>query len=220
MKSLTAVGIVLKAALLVSTLFLLGAHATVATEYSQHFGALRKLSVAVAEAMPAEQYVFRPDPGSMTFGELISHIASTNFAFCSGLQDEDSPKAPVPADKDKDAVVKFLSSSFEYCSTVIPPSWPGSPARHVRACSPSSRPGRSLSPRQRHQATLLRNLNLFFGCTGAACTHNSSKHQVLLSRAKVHQVGPRLRAEFGLPSQQFAGRRECRRGCRSFALPR
>src|SRR5437773_9770860 len=75
MKSLTAVGIVLKAALLVSTLFLLGAHATVATEYSQHFGALRKLSVAVAEAMPAEQYVFRPDPGSMTFGELISHIA-------------------------------------------------------------------------------------------------------------------------------------------------
>ena len=120
MKSLTAVGIVLKAALLVSTLFLLGAHATVATEYSQHFGALRKLSVAVAEAMPAEQYVFRPDPGSTTFGELLSHIASTNFAYCSGLQDEDSPKAPVPADKDKDAVVKFLSSSFEYCSTVIP----------------------------------------------------------------------------------------------------
>jgi len=51
MKSLTAVGIVLKAALLVSTLFLLGAHATVATEYSQHFGALRKLSVAVAEGL-------------------------------------------------------------------------------------------------------------------------------------------------------------------------
>ena len=120
MKSLTVVAIILKVVLPVSTIFLPGAHAAIATEYSRHFGALRKLSVAVAEAMPAEQYVFRPDPGSMTFGELMSHIASTNFAFCSGLEDADSPKAPVPADKDKDAVVKFLSSSFEYCSTVIP----------------------------------------------------------------------------------------------------
>ncbi|HKV60318.1 MAG TPA: DinB family protein [Candidatus Acidoferrum sp.] len=90
------------------------------TEYSQHFNALRKLSVAVAEAMPAEQYVFRPDPGSMTFGELMSHIASTNYAFCAGLQDSNGPQTPSPGDKDKAAVVKFLSSSFEYCSTVIP----------------------------------------------------------------------------------------------------
>ena len=27
---------------------------------------------------------------------------------------------PSPSDKDKDAVVKFMSSSFEYCSAVIP----------------------------------------------------------------------------------------------------
>jgi uncharacterized damage-inducible protein DinB len=94
--------------------------AAAATEYSQHFGALRKLSVAVAEAMPPEQYAFRPDPGSMTFGELISHIAATNYAFCAGLQDSNLPQTPSPSDKDKVAVVKFLSSSFEYCSEVIP----------------------------------------------------------------------------------------------------
>jgi uncharacterized damage-inducible protein DinB len=93
------------------------AHATV-TEYSQHFGALSKLSVAVAEAMPPEQYPFRPDPGSMTFGELMAHIASTNYAFCAGLKDVDTPAFPSPADKD--AVVKFLSSSFDYCSSIIP----------------------------------------------------------------------------------------------------
>lgn len=89
------------------------------TEYSQHFNALRKLSVAVAEAMPPEQYTFRPDPGSMTFGELMSHIASTNYAFCAGLQDSSTPQRPAPSDKEKDAVVKFLSGSFEFCSTVI-----------------------------------------------------------------------------------------------------
>ena len=88
------------------------------TEYSRHFGALSTLSVAVAEAMPPEQYAFRPDPGSMSFGELISHIAATNYAFCAGLKDSAPPDTPAPSDKI--AVVKFLSSSFEYCSAVIP----------------------------------------------------------------------------------------------------
>ena len=66
-----------------------GSHAAVATdnEYAKHFGALSKLSVAVAEAMPMDEYPFRPDPGSMTFGELMSHIAMTNYAFCAGLKD-------------------------------------------------------------------------------------------------------------------------------------
>jgi uncharacterized damage-inducible protein DinB len=94
--------------------------AAATTEYSQHFGALRKLSVAVALAMPPEQYTFRPDPGSMTFGELMSHIAATNFSFCAGLQDSTAPQMPPPADKDKDALVNYLSSSFEYCAAVIP----------------------------------------------------------------------------------------------------
>ena len=95
-------------------------HAAQRTEYAQHFGALSKLSVAVAEAMPPEQYTFRPDPGSMTFGEVMAHIAATNYAFCAGLKDVDSPTLPSPADKDKDAVVKFLSGSFDYCSSIIP----------------------------------------------------------------------------------------------------
>jgi len=87
------------------------------TEYSKHFGALSKLSVAVAQAMPPEQYAFRPDPGSMSFGELMSHIASTNYAFCAGLKDSAAPSMPSP--KDKEDIVKFLSGSFEYCSGII-----------------------------------------------------------------------------------------------------
>jgi uncharacterized damage-inducible protein DinB len=90
------------------------------TEYAQHFGALSGLSVAVAQAMPADQYSFRPHPESMTFGELMLHIASTNYAFCAGLKDSDAPATPSPAATDKDAVVKLLSGSFEYCSSIIP----------------------------------------------------------------------------------------------------
>jgi uncharacterized damage-inducible protein DinB len=76
------------------------------------------LSVAVAQAMPPEQYAFRPHPESMTFGELMSHIATTNYQFCAGLKDADPPALPSPADKD--AIVKFLNSSFEYCASLIP----------------------------------------------------------------------------------------------------
>jgi uncharacterized damage-inducible protein DinB len=91
--------------------------ANAAGEYSKHFGALSKLSIAVAQAMPPEQYAFRPHPESMDFGELISHIATTNYQFCAGLKDSVPPALPSPTDKD--AVVKFLSDSFDYCSAVI-----------------------------------------------------------------------------------------------------
>lgn len=89
-----------------------------AGEYSKHLDALRGLSVAVAEAMPAEQYAFRPHPESMNFGELISHMATTNYQFCAGLKDSDPPALPTPSEKD--AIVKFLDASFGYCASVIP----------------------------------------------------------------------------------------------------
>ena len=89
-----------------------------AAEYAQHFAALSKLSIDVAQAMPPEQYAFRPDPPSMNYGELMSHIAQTNFAFCAGLKDTNPPATP--AATEKDAIVKYLSDSFAYCSTVIP----------------------------------------------------------------------------------------------------
>ena len=93
------------------------AQGNAAAEYSKHEPALSQMSVAVAETRPAERYGFRPHPESMTFGELMSHIASTNYQFCAGLKNSDAPALPSPADKE--AIVRFLSDSFQYCSTVI-----------------------------------------------------------------------------------------------------
>lgn len=88
-----------------------------AGEYAKHFAALSQLSIAVANAMPADKYSFRPHPESMTFGELMSHIATTNYQFCAGLKDTTPPKLPAPSGKD--AVVQFISDSFTYCSEAI-----------------------------------------------------------------------------------------------------
>jgi len=93
------------------------AQASAAGEYAKHFEALSTLSVEVAQAMPADQYTFKPHPESMDFGGLMAHIAGTNYAFCSGLKDTQAPKLAPP--KDKNGVVKLLSDSFAYCTDVI-----------------------------------------------------------------------------------------------------
>lgn len=108
------------ATLIASSVLAAGASAapsTAAGEYAKHFAALSGLSVAVAQAMPADQYGFRPHPESMDFGQLMSHIATTNYQFCAGLKGTQSPALPSPTDKE--GVVKFLSDSFAYCTDVI-----------------------------------------------------------------------------------------------------
>ena len=68
-----------------------GAAARSAADYARHFSALGRLSIAVAEAMPPGQYTFRPDPGSMSFARVVSHIAATKYQFRAGLKDVDPP---------------------------------------------------------------------------------------------------------------------------------
>ncbi len=117
MKFLGVIALAILAAFLPSAAGAAPASPSSAPEYSKHFAALAKLSVAVAQAMPADEYAFRPDPPSMTFAELMSHIAQTNYAFCYGLKDSQSPAMPVPTDKE--SIVKDLAASFSYCSGVI-----------------------------------------------------------------------------------------------------
>jgi uncharacterized damage-inducible protein DinB len=88
-----------------------------ATEFGIRWTKTRKLAVAVAEAMPAEQYAFRPGPGSMSFGEQMAHLAWGNYAFCEALNDKPAPAASTATAKD--ALVKLVGDSFDSCSTAI-----------------------------------------------------------------------------------------------------
>src|SRR2546423_13401725 len=36
-----------------------------------------------AEAMPAADYAFKPNPKVRSFGQLIGHVAAANFLFCA-----------------------------------------------------------------------------------------------------------------------------------------
>lgn len=87
-------------------------------EFLKHWSNAKELTIAVAEAMPADDYNFKPNPEEMSFGEQIEHIAGANFNYCSRLTGGKSPfKKPESADKT--GAMKVLTESFDYCSDAI-----------------------------------------------------------------------------------------------------
>jgi uncharacterized damage-inducible protein DinB len=84
------------------------------------FATIRRDLADSAEAMPAEDYAYRPHPDSRTFAALVGHVASANYFFCSmakGAPPNSTPAATGNFEKlsDKAALVKALNESLAYC---------------------------------------------------------------------------------------------------------
>jgi uncharacterized damage-inducible protein DinB len=67
-----------------------------------------------AEQMPEEYYTFRPTPDVRSFGELIVHIAESNFQMGAIALGKTAPMSKVNPTK-KDAL-EALKKSFDYCA--------------------------------------------------------------------------------------------------------
>jgi uncharacterized damage-inducible protein DinB len=82
--------------------------------FARHWQTSKEFTVAVAEAMPAEGYDFKPSPEEMSFGQLMIHTAdenSSSFARAAGTKALDMPAAT-----DKQTAIKFLTDSFDKCA--------------------------------------------------------------------------------------------------------
>jgi uncharacterized damage-inducible protein DinB len=90
-------------------------------DLQKHWTTAQGLAVAVAEAMPAADYSFKPVPEEMSFGEQIMHIAEANYGYCAFLTDAKSPFVEMAKDAkiEKADAVKQLTGSFEYCSAAF-----------------------------------------------------------------------------------------------------
>ena len=51
--------------------------------FAKHWQVAKEFTLAVAEAMPAEGYDFKPNPEELTFGQLMIHIAAQNSDSCA-----------------------------------------------------------------------------------------------------------------------------------------
>jgi uncharacterized damage-inducible protein DinB len=77
-------------------------------------------TLAVADAMPAENYTFKPTPEMRPYGELIAHLASANTFYISRFKGGEMPDSlKPPKEFDKETVKKYLTASFDFCGDVI-----------------------------------------------------------------------------------------------------
>ncbi len=75
--------------------------------------------VAGAEFMPAGRYNFKPTAGMMDFGQLMFHVADTNYGLCSSIAGAAAPAVNVTGADPKDKQVPNLRRSFEFCRSAL-----------------------------------------------------------------------------------------------------
>ena len=69
-----------------------------------------------AEKMPEENYAFRPTPEVRTFGQLIAHVADSQYEFCSPVLGKKGPDASVEKTvTSKAGLIVALKDAFAFC---------------------------------------------------------------------------------------------------------
>ena len=98
-----------------------------AVTVGQWFMMIEQTFIALADAMPAEQYGFKPTGGAFadvrTFGEQVKHVACSNFAFFNQIEKKTPPAGcgtggPHPATT-KTELMAYLRESFAYAGQVL-----------------------------------------------------------------------------------------------------
>ena len=87
---------------------------TIVGEMMKHWESSKSLSIAVADAMPAEAYSFKATDAEMSFGEQINHIAAANGSYCSAALGVKNPITK-PEDSSKATAIKNLTASYDFC---------------------------------------------------------------------------------------------------------
>ena len=106
------------------------AQSTVKDTLAKHWKTSGEFTVAVAEAMPAEDYNFKPNPDEMSFGQVMAHIAMADRGACANASGLPAPELPekiaawgkatgVKPDIDKETAVPFLKDTFAFCDKAI-----------------------------------------------------------------------------------------------------
>jgi len=103
------------------------AQTTVKDAVAKHWKTSTDFTMAVAKAMPPEDYSFRPVPEEMSFGQVVVHIAVANQNACAlasgakrpDVSDKVTQAVRGKADIDKDSAIAFLTDSNDFCNQAV-----------------------------------------------------------------------------------------------------
>ena len=75
---------------------------------------------ATAEMVPADLYDFRPTDEVRTLGQILAHVANSQYAFCSAASGQESPLSENLEETatTKARITAALADAFAYCDAV------------------------------------------------------------------------------------------------------
>lgn len=82
------------------------------------YDGVKKILLRSAEKMPEEHYNFRPTDAVRTFGQIVGHVADSQYGFCANVRGEKNPSLKVEQTRTTKAeLVTALKEAFAYCTT-------------------------------------------------------------------------------------------------------
>jgi uncharacterized damage-inducible protein DinB len=101
---------------------------TVKDALVKHWKTTGDFTIAVAKAMPAEDYGFKPEKDEMSYGQLMAHIGAADIGTCAAVSGMQRPDEPVKIaawrkdpklDVDRETAVEYLTLVFGFCNTAV-----------------------------------------------------------------------------------------------------
>jgi uncharacterized damage-inducible protein DinB len=80
------------------------------------YGYLKDVLLRSAEKMPEENYNFKPTEAVRSFGQILGHVADSQYMFCSIVLGEKNPALKIEKTKTSKAdLIASLKDAFTYC---------------------------------------------------------------------------------------------------------
>ena len=80
------------------------------------YGGATAILIRAAETMPEEDYGFKPVDTVRTFGQLVGHVADSQYTFCSAALGEQNPALKIEQTRtSKGELVAALREAVAYC---------------------------------------------------------------------------------------------------------
>jgi len=80
------------------------------------YGGVKNILLRSAEKMPEENYKFKPTDAVRSYGQVVGHVADSQYLFCSIVLGEKNPAPKIEQTKTSKAdLIAALKGAFAYC---------------------------------------------------------------------------------------------------------
>ena len=80
------------------------------------YGYVKGILLSSAEKMPEENYAFKPTDSVRSYGQVVGHVADSQYLFCSIALGEKNPGLGIEKTKTRKAdLIAALKEAFAYC---------------------------------------------------------------------------------------------------------